>query len=79
MRRWNKRRLLGVEKALPEDNSIFRKRSGFVTYVRLIRPAMIVAADKVAKFDAQKVNTAAREEQKRLVAIFRENNKKKEK
>jgi len=37
---------------------------------------MIVAADKVAKFDAQKTNTAAREERKKLVAIFRANNKK---
>ena len=35
-----------------------------MAYIRPVRPAMIVAADKVAKFDAQKANAAAREEQK---------------
>lgn len=55
------------------------KEVGFVAYIRPVRSVMIVAADKVAKFEAQKTNTAAREEQKRLVAIFRVNNNKKEK
>lgn len=50
-----------------------------MAYIRPVRPAMIVAADKVAKFDAQKANAAAREEQKKLVAIFRANNSKKAK
>ncbi len=45
-----------------------------MAYTRLVRPVMIVAADKVEKFNAQKPNAAAREERKRLVAIFRMNN-----
>lgn len=48
-----------------------------MAYTRLVRPAMIVAADKVEKFNAQKPNAAVREDRKRLVAIFRANNSKK--
>lgn len=48
-----------------------------MAYTRLVRPAMIVAADKVEKFNAQKPNSAVREDRKRLVAIFRANNSKK--
>lgn len=50
-----------------------------MAYMRLVRPILIVAADKVEKFNAQKPNAAAREERKRLVAIFRANNSKKAK
>lgn len=50
-----------------------------MVYTRLVRPAMIVAADKVEKFNAQKPNAAVREERKRLIAIFRVNNGKKTK
>lgn len=50
-----------------------------MAYVRPIRPLMIVAADRAAKFDSLKPNAAAREERKRLVAIFRMNNNSKAK
>ena len=50
-----------------------------MAYTKLVRPAMIVAADKVEKFNAQKPNAAVREDRKGLVAIFRANNSKKAK
>lgn len=47
-----------------------------MAYVKPVRPAMIVAADKVAKFSAQKPDPSEKEERKRLVADFRANNAK---
>ena len=47
-----------------------------MAYVKPVRPGMVVAADKVAKFTAQKPNSAEKEKRKRLVADFRANNAK---
>ncbi|MDO4370730.1 MAG: hypothetical protein Q4D43_05380 [Clostridia bacterium] len=50
-----------------------------MAYVRPIRSGMVVAADKVAKFNAQKTSNIEREERKKLIATFHANNNKKTK
>ena len=46
-----------------------------MSYTKPIRPPFIVAADKVEKFLAQKPDPAVIEKRKRIVAMFKENNR----
>lgn len=48
-----------------------------MAYVKPIRPAFVVAADKVDQFRAQKPNPSAVERQKKLAELFKKNNLKK--
>ena len=48
-----------------------------MAYVKPIRPILVIAADKVEKFNAQKPDSEARKKRKELVAAFRANNMKK--
>ena len=48
-----------------------------MAYVKPVRPAFIVAADKVDLFRSQKPDPAAKERQKKLAALFKKNNLKK--
>lgn len=53
------------------------KEVWFMAYTKPIRPALIVAADKVAKFVEQKPDPVIKAKRKQIVAEFRKNNEKK--
>lgn len=48
-----------------------------MAYVKPVRPAFVVASDKVEQFRAQKPDPAAKERQKKLAELFKKNNLKK--
>lgn len=48
-----------------------------MAYAKPLRPAFVVAADKVDQFRAQKPDPVAKEKQKRLAELFKKNNLKK--
>lgn len=47
-----------------------------MAYEKPIRPAMIIASEKIAKFSAQKSDSIQKEKRKQMAEIFKANNTK---
>lgn len=53
------------------------KGEKFMAYVKPVRPALVIAADKVKKFEEHKTSSEIKERRDKLAAEFRANNKRK--